>query len=152
MQKWSEVAAGGGGINDEAVRGAELPVAASGLYKTHTQCSNTLDGGGATHGQAQLPADEQQATTGPPRAAVRVLLVRTWGPLLRHVHWLSLRRPCHPRLLCHSGSRGTSSKVVDDVPRTWFLRLICIQTLHRRLCHVFSPKNRVYSPKGHRWV
>jgi hypothetical protein len=33
-RSWSEVAAGGGGINDEAVRGAELPVAASGLYKT----------------------------------------------------------------------------------------------------------------------
>jgi hypothetical protein len=114
--------------------------------------SNTLDGGGATHGQAQLPADEQQASTegGCPCAAGAHMGPHTHP--CRRIHWLSPRRPCPTRLLCHSGSRGTSSKVVDDVPRTWFLRLICIQTLHGRLCHVFLAKNRVYSPKGHRWV
>jgi hypothetical protein len=71
--RWSAVAAGGDEI-DEAVRGAEPPVAASGLYKTQhsnaAQHTCTEEGRPTARRSCQRMSSKQQQG---PRAAVRVL-------------------------------------------------------------------------------
>jgi hypothetical protein len=102
-------AAGAGGVNDEAVWGPEPPVAANGLYKTqHAARSNaasTLNEGGATQGQAQLAADEQQ-DHGWRLSIFLLVLTGVESPI--PAPGLRLARlcmnPCPARLPCHSDS------------------------------------------------
>jgi hypothetical protein len=132
------MATGAEGSSDEAVRGTEPPVAASGRYKAaHHNSEHRMGRGGRTPGGAARSQTE---------TAAAVLLVLRWDcssiPAAA-AHWLTAESPpARPRQLCHSQGPRTFTEL-HDLPRSRIQNVVYINgPCRKRPGNFFGEKAR----------
>lgn len=123
MREQREAHGWSAGRVDEMPSGKQEPWQQNGLYKAMQAERNRWVEGGGEPANARRSCQCQQRLFAPSAGA------HTTGrptPRSRLPHWTVRTRPCPPRLLCHSSSLRTITKVDHDVPAAWNERLLYI--------------------------